>query len=171
MARIDYINPENAHWLVAGILARRGGRNLHKILGHSPHVTEAFVRVAETLRFETELDPSLRELAILRVGILSKANYEIEAHKIHARRAGLTHDQIEAVTSSRKEIESLPSLHCDVIALTDDIVHNVRASDATFSKLSAVLSARALVELVVTIGFYMAACRVLETFDIDPNPT
>jgi AhpD family alkylhydroperoxidase len=171
MARIDYINPEDAHWLVAGILARRGGRNLHKILGHSPHVTEAFVRVAETLRFETELDPTFRELAILRVGVLSKANYEIEAHKVHARRAGLTDDQIEATTTSQNEAESLSSLHRDIIAFTDDIVQNVRASDATFGPLSNVLSARAIVELVVTIGFYMAACRVLETFDIDPNLT
>jgi hypothetical protein len=50
---------------------------------------------------------------------------------------------------------------------TDDIVANVRASDATFLPLQAALKHRPLVELVVAIGFYMAACRFLETFDID----
>jgi hypothetical protein len=54
-----------------------------------------------------------------------------------------------------------------VLRFADDVVANVRASDATFSPLQAELAPRPLVEPVVAIGFYMAACRVLATFDID----
>ena len=43
----------------------------------------------------------------------------------------------------------------------------MRAGDETFRPLAEVLGPRPLVELVVAIGFYMAACRFLATFDID----
>ncbi|MEQ1724524.1 MAG: hypothetical protein ABL882_01180 [Sphingopyxis sp.] len=50
---------------------------------------------------------------------------------------------------------------------TDDVVVNVRAGDASFEPLRARLSLQELQELTVTVGFYMMACRFLETFDVD----
>jgi hypothetical protein len=50
--------------------------------------------------------------------------------------------------------------------VTDGVVLNVRRSDETLL-LKVALDLRQLVELVVAVGFYMAACRFLETFDID----
>jgi len=50
---------------------------------------------------------------------------------------------------------------------TDDVVANVRASDATFEPLHARLSLQELQELTVTIGYYMMVCRFLETFGVD----
>ena len=50
---------------------------------------------------------------------------------------------------------------------TDDVVANVRASDETFDALAARLSVQELQELTVTIGFYMAVSRYLETFGVD----
>ena len=73
MARIPYVESENAHWLTREILARRNNRNIHRMLGHSGPLADAFVRLATTLRYESELDPALREIAILRVGVLSGA--------------------------------------------------------------------------------------------------
>jgi alkylhydroperoxidase family enzyme len=54
-----------------------------------------------------------------------------------------------------------------VMRYTDDVVANVRASDATFDPLLAVLSVQELQELTVTIGFYMLVSRYLETFGVD----
>ena len=167
MARIPYVVNENAHWLTREILARRNNRNIHRMLGHSGPLADAFVRLATTLRYECELDPALREIAILRVGVLSGATYEVTAHRVHARDAGLSDRQIAAVEAGEDEGEVLTPLQRCVMRLADDVVVNVRASDATFSPLKAELGHRPLVELVVAIGFYMAACRVLRTFDID----
>ena len=165
MARIPYVESENAHWLTREILARRNNRNIHRMLGHSGPLADAFVRLATTLRYESELDPALREIAILRVGVLSGATYEVTAHRGHARAAGLSERQIAAVEAG--EARALTPLQQGVMRFTDDVVANVRASDATFLPLQAALEPRSLVELVVAIGFYMAACRFLETFDID----
>ena len=167
MARIPYVESENAHWLTREILARRNNRNIHRMLGHSGPLADAFVRLATTLRYESELDPALREIAILRVGVLSGATYEVTAHRVHARNAGLSEPQVAAVEAGEAGSAALTPLQQGVMRFTDDIVANVRASDATFQPLQAALPPRSLVELVVAIGFYMAACRFLETFDID----
>ena len=50
---------------------------------------------------------------------------------------------------------------------TDDVVVNVRASDDTFDALAQHLSEQELQELTVTIGFYMAVSRYLETFGVE----
>ena len=50
---------------------------------------------------------------------------------------------------------------------TDDIVQNVRASDETFQTMEAAFSHQELVELTLTIGYYMMVSRFLETFDVD----
>jgi alkylhydroperoxidase family enzyme len=54
---------------------------------------------------------------------------------------------------------------------TDDVVHNVRASDATFAPLHERLSLQEMQELTVTIGFYMMVSRYLETFGIEIEPS
>ena len=167
MARIPYVETETAHWQTREILARRNNRNIHRMLGHSGPLADAFVRLATTLRYESELDHALREIAILRVGVLSGATYEVTAHRAHARHAGLSDQQIAAVEAGRRHRRGADAAAAERDRFTDDVVTNVRASDATFAPLKAELGHRPLVELVVAIGFYMAACRFLETFDID----
>ena len=55
----------------------------------------------------------------------------------------------------------------EVMAFTDDVVANVRASDATFEAVRKRLGDRALQELTMTVGYYMMVSRYLETFDVD----
>ena len=54
-----------------------------------------------------------------------------------------------------------------VLRFTDDVVRNVRASDKNLKAVQAFLSAGALVELTLTIGYYMMVCRVLETTGVE----
>jgi 4-carboxymuconolactone decarboxylase len=54
-----------------------------------------------------------------------------------------------------------------VMRFTDDVVKNVRASDATWKPLIERLSLQEMQELVATIGYYMTASRFLENFDVD----
>ena len=49
---------------------------------------------------------------------------------------------------------------------TDDVVLNVRASEATFAPLSPQFSYQEMQELTITIGYYMMVSRFLEPFDV-----
>ncbi len=57
-----------------------------------------------------------------------------------------------------------------IIRYTDEVVKNVKASDALFKELLAQLDNRRMAELTLTIGFYMAVSRFLENFEVDIEP-
>ncbi len=113
-----------------------------------------------------KLSPALREIAILRVGWLSRASYEIFQHERIGRDAGLSEDKLRAVASGAQN-SAFDKPEKAVLLYTDDIVNNVRASDETLNAVKAFLDAEQLVELTVTIGYYMMVSRFLESMGVD----
>ena len=57
-----------------------------------------------------------------------------------------------------------------MLAYTTDVVQNVGAGDTTHSAISAFLSDREIIELVLAVGFYMLVARVMECSEIDLDP-
>ncbi len=108
----------------------------------------------------------MREIAIVRVGVLSRASYEVHQHERISRRLGMS-DELIAGIHAGPEAAVFTPLQNQVMAFTDDVVANVRACDATFEPLKTALGFKALQELTVTIGYYMLVSRFLETFDVD----
>ncbi len=128
----------------------------------------AFSRFGNHLLFKSALDPVLREIAILRVGVLSDAAYEMYQHDAHQPQP--RHERGAARRRSAPAPTTRRSTTCSALVMryTDDVVRNVRASDATFDAARpSTLSLQELQELTVTIGFYMAVSRFLETFGVD----
>jgi AhpD family alkylhydroperoxidase len=158
MARIPYApsgNPGADHSL-----------NLFRMLAHSPPTLTGFGTLGGALLQEGTLDPRLRELAIVRVGLLARADYEVEKHTVIARAMGLSDAEIAALQVDA-DPAPLDDVSRTVRALTDELFHGIRASDAALEAVRRHLDDRALVELVVTIGFYGLVCRVLETLGVD----
>ena len=56
------------------------------------------------------------------------------------------------------------------LAFTDEIIRLRRPTDATFKAIAAKLTPAALVELQLSVGFYIMTSKFLETFDIDMQP-
>ncbi len=166
MARIPYIDPENAPEPVAQLLEDLPPLNIFMMMAHTGQTLRDFVRLGNRILFEGTLDPILRELAILRVGHLSGAAYEIHHHRAIARQLEIPARKIEAVERGGSaaiftELERL------VLLFVDDVVRNVRAGDQTFAPLTKHLNHSQIQELVLTIGYYMMVARFLETFDVD----
>jgi alkylhydroperoxidase family enzyme len=158
MARIPYApsgNPGADHSL-----------NLFRMLAHSPPTLAGFGKLGGALLQDLTLDARLRETAIVRVGLLAGADYEVEKHTAIARAVGLGDAEIAALQIGADQA-ALGDTARAVVALADELFHGIRASDATFAAARRHLDDRQLVELVVTIGFYGLVCRVLETLDVD----
>ena len=115
----------------------------------------------------TELDNRLRELAILRVGRLSRAAYEVFQHERIAREAGVAEEKIAALRDATIEAAVFSDNEKAVLRYTDDVVRNVKASDKTLKAVQAFLTPGAVVELTLTIGYYMMVCRLLETTGVE----
>jgi alkylhydroperoxidase family enzyme len=136
----------------------------------SPPVFEAVSRVGSAFINGSSLPPRLRELAILRVGYLSSAAYEVFQHEALARHVGLSDQEIAAIRAG--DPAALDETQRAVLEFVDDLVKNVRAGDATLAAMRARLDDAQVVDLILVSGFYMMICRILETggVELDSQP-
>ena len=168
MSRIPYYEVENAAGKHAEFLAKLGtDLNIYRMLAHSEFGLKGFVRIGNALLHRGELDPVLRELAILRVGRLSRTAYEVFQHERIARGVGVADDKIAALRDATIEAPVFSDQEKAVLRFADDVVRNVRASDKNLKAVEAFLSRGAMLELTLTIGYYMMVCRFLETTGVD----
>ncbi|HEV2362987.1 MAG TPA: carboxymuconolactone decarboxylase family protein [Caulobacteraceae bacterium] len=166
MARIPYFDTSKASGRAARAYEKLPPLNIFRMLGHSGELVDGFTRLGTQILYFTSLDPVLREIAILRVGVLSHAKYEVFQHQRIARGIGMSDALIAAIREGPKAA-LFDDAQREVMAFTDDVVANVRASEATFAPLRKRLGYKGLQELVITIGYYMLVSRFLETFDVD----
>jgi len=146
--------------------------NVGRIMQHfSPAVLEGFSKMTGGVMFGSPFDAQLREIAILRVGHLSKCAYEVYHHESFGRHAGLTEEKIKG-TKDQPDASFWSPVEKAVIAFTDDIVLNVRPGDATLGEIRKYLSDSEVMDLIASIGTYMLVCRILETtgIELDPQP-
>src|ERR1700722_16218712 len=169
MARIEYSDPAKASDRTREILGKNRNANIFRMMAHSPSYFEQYCRLGGAIRHRGELDPVVRELAVTRTGILCEAPYEIVAHKRIGRNIGVTDEQNEAL-ENWEAATCFNEVQRAALAFTDEIIRLRRPSDATFNAIAGKLSPGALVELQLSVGFYIMTSKFLETFDIDMQP-
>jgi alkylhydroperoxidase family enzyme len=166
MARVPYPDPKTLSAETQELLGKLPKLNIFRMMAGGEGLLAAFTRMGNYILAKSKIDPVLREIAIVRVGVLSKAKYEVFQHERISRGLGMS-DALIAAIHKGPEDPAFDELQRLVMRFTDDVVKNVRASDATWKPLVERLSLQEMQELVVTIGYYMTASRYLENFDVD----
>ncbi len=169
MARMEYCDPAQASERTREILSKNRNANIFRMLAHSPDYFEQYCRLGRAIRFKGELDPIVRELAITRTGILCEAPYEVVAHKRIGKGVGVTDEQ-NAALDNWKAAACFDETQRAALAFTDEVVAMNKPADATFNAIAGKLTPGALVELQLSIGFYIMTSKFLETFAIDLQP-
>lgn len=169
MARIPYFDMAQAPGSYTELLGKRPPLNLYRMLPHAGKAAEGFLKLGGALLRENTLDSQLREIAVLRVGILSHAAYEVHQHQRVARHVGLSDAKVAALEIGADD-SALTDIERLVVRFTDQLVHHVKAPDEMFAVMQQQFSHRELSELVMTIGFYMMVSRFLENFEVDIEP-
>ena len=171
MPRVPLIQNEEADPIIRDMftkMEKNGYRvlNLFRVVAHSPEVGRGFLRMGNAILFKGELSPKLRELAILRVGHLTKANYEWTQHVAIALRVGVTQSQIDGIGGWVGSGE-FDDRERAVLRYTDEVTQNVRTSEDTYQALRKFLSEKETVELTIVIGYYNMVSRVLESLQVE----
>jgi 4-carboxymuconolactone decarboxylase len=169
MARIPYFDPAQAQGRARKQYERLPALNIFRRLGHSGEMLDGFVKLGGQILNFADLDPVLREIAIIRVGVLCGSTYEAHQHGRIGRGIGMSQALLDGIDEG-PDAAVFTQLQRQVMAFTDDVVKNVRASDATFDPLCKALGYKQIQELVITIGYYMMVSRFLETFDVEIEP-
>ena len=141
--------------------------NVQRMLMHlTPAIRDKMTPFSMSLLQEGILDPILRELALVRVGLLSKAAYEVHHHDALAWTVGVPQAKLDALRMDEIGDPFTPQEQA-VLRFTDDVVKNVRPGDATLAQLQTYLSSAEIIELVLVTGMYMTVSRILETFGVE----
>ena len=169
MARIDYRDLATADARTREIAEKNRNANIFRMMAHSPAYFEQYCRLGRAIRFKGEIDPVVRELAFTRTGILCEAPYVVVAHKRIGKGVGVTDEQNEAL-ANWKGAACFDETQRAALAFTDEVVTMRRPTDATFNAIAAKLTPGALIELQLSIGFYIMTSKFLETFGVDLQP-
>src|SRR5262249_16951135 len=141
MPRIPYFDVESASGRHAEFLEKlKPHVNIYRMLANSESGIKGFTRMGNALLHRSELDPVLREIAILRVGRLSRAAYEVFQHERIAREAGVAEEKIAALRDATIEAPAFTDQEKAVLRFTDEVVRNIKATDRTFKPVQALLS-------------------------------
>lgn len=166
MARMAYVNEKEATERTQDILEKNGSRNIFRMLAHSESHLVNYCRLGNAIRFKGALDAQLRELAITRTGILCHSDYEVAAHRGLGRNVGISEEKLDALDEGANS-DVYSDIEKAVLRFTDEVVTSDRPSDATFNAAARTLGPEALVELQISIGFYIMTSKFLRAFDID----
>jgi alkylhydroperoxidase family enzyme len=151
--------------VVNAIRARRAGGkllNLDRMLLQSPAFAQGWNAMFGAIRNKTAISPRLRELAIMSIGVLNRAEYEWKQHEPEFLAAGGTKAQLDAL---RDPVAALTDkAHFDeadraTLALTHEMTTKVTVSEATMSRVRAFLPDSQVVELIGTIAGYNMVSR------------
>lgn len=135
-----------------------------------PELYEKHLNLGIALLGEGVLPARLRELAILRTGWLLGAPYEWGEHVAIGKRAGLTVAEIERVTQG--SVAQGWDEHDRAVLLAAEELHaSAMISDATWSRLSAFLDDRQLIELPYLIGNYTKVAYLQNALRFRLGPT
>lgn len=168
MARIPYVEFETASPKARETLEKLPAKlNIFKMMAHAETNFRPLVGLGTSILTQQQLPARLRELAILRVARLSKAEYEWVQHVPIAKMTGVSDEQVAALERDDAGAACFDAVDRVVLRATDEIVRDGGPSDATFAELSRHLSHREFVELVLAVGFYMVMARLMISTRID----
>ena len=169
MARLPYADPDAAPEKARALFdALPVKLNLFRMLLHAPSAMRAYLMLGNAILARQKLDPKIRELAILRVAALSPAEYERTQHVPIAKACGASDAEIAAV--AKGDLASLDPRAALALRFTDACLREVRVPDALFEEARGAFSPQEIVELAITVGYYMMTARVLETLGVDIEP-
>jgi alkylhydroperoxidase family enzyme len=169
LARLPYADPAAAPEKARAIFEALPVKlNLFRMLLHAPGALRGYLTLGTGILARQKLDPRIRELAILRVAALSPAEYERTQHVPIAKACGATDAEIDAV--AKGDLASLDPRAGIALRFADACLREVRVPDALFEEARGAFSPQEIVELVMTVGYYMMTARLLETLGVDLEP-
>lgn len=163
---IPYLTDEQAQpkELVQTIQSRRpGGKllNLDRVLLHSPNFAKGWNTMLAAIRNQLKLPGNLREIAIMAIAVLNKADYEWIQHEPEFLKAGGTKEQLAAIKKLKADPKLFKPEELAAFQLTVEMTRDVKPKQATIDKVRKLLPDEQVVELIGTISGYNMVSRFL----------
>jgi 4-carboxymuconolactone decarboxylase len=143
---------------------------LFRMVAHAESAYVPWLRYGGALLTRLELDPVLRELAILQVARLVDSQYEWVQHDPIARAVGVSAEQIAAVEAGRDDDPAFDRDEALVLRVTRAAVTQGAAEEPDVLELARLLGPRQVVELLLVVGNYLAIAMLIASTGLEPDP-
>jgi 4-carboxymuconolactone decarboxylase len=119
----------------------------------SPEFMDRAQNLGEFLRFKTSLPHRLSEMVILLTARGWTQEYEFDAHRPLAVKAGVKPQIIAAITEGRRPAD-MAADEAAAYDLCDELDRNKSVSDATYERALKIFGQRGVVEIIGLKGYY-----------------
>jgi alkylhydroperoxidase family enzyme len=148
-------------------IQKMGGRvlNIFKTLAHHPKLMKRWLVFGNHILGKNTLSPRERELAILRIGWLCRAEYEWGQHVAISRAVGVSDADILRVPDG-PDAAGWDPFDATLMRAVDELHSDAMITDPTWKALSERYDTQQLMDLVFTVGQYNLVSMALNTFGV-----
>lgn len=166
--RIPLVDVETAPEEVRSAMAALPVRlNIFRMMAHAPTSFRPLLRLGASILSAQQLDPELREYAILLGVKAFGGRYEWIQHVPIAEATGASAEQVAAIESGDLAADCFDQKEKAFLAFVQESATGVRCADATFDAMKRHFSDREIVETILTIGYYQMLARLTECTDTE----
>jgi AhpD family alkylhydroperoxidase len=164
MALIPYVDPEAAPEAMRKALTVVPPLNVFRMLANSEAGFWPYVDYNATLLAQLQLDPVMRELAILRVAALDRCDYERVHHEGIAHQVGASEEQVARAVDGAAAGDGLEAL---VYAVVGGVVAENRAPREAVLTLNERLGPGQVVELMMAVTHYHGLAALVASVEME----
>lgn len=153
---------------IAGVVTGTKPPHVFTTLGHNHGLFWGWLHFAGKLMPGGTLPRYQSEMLILRVAHLRDCAYEFEHHRKLGKRAGVTEEQIRALTTDLNSGSWSPRERT-LLETADALVAQNDLTDAQWERLSNEVSPKTAIEVLMLIGHYNMLATTLITLRVQPD--
>jgi len=143
--------------------------NIFATLAHHPKLLRRWLVFGNHVLSKSTLPARDRELVILRIGWLCRAEYEWGQHVVIGKQSGLSDEEILRITEG-PEAAGWEPLDRALLRATDELHADAFIADATWASLCEQYDTQRLMDLVFTVGQYNMVSMALNTLGVQLEP-
>jgi len=143
--------------------------NIFRTLANHPKLAKRWMVFANHILGKNSLPPREREIVILRIGWLCRAEYEWGQHVVIGKREGLSDDEIRRIGAGA-DAPGWAELDRALLRATDELWDDAMVSDSTWKELARFLNTGQLMDVVFTVGQYNLVSMALNSFGVQLDP-
>ena len=146
---------------------RRDGHvyNIFATLARHPDLFRKWLVFGNHVLFKSSLPPREREIVILRMGWLCRAEYEWGHHVDIGKKAGLTSEEVHRIAAG-PDAPAWSPFDATLLRAVDELHNDSFLSDATWKSLAAHYTTQQLLDLIFAAGQYKLVSMALNSLGV-----
>ncbi len=144
---------------------QRQGYNVYRTMARHPKMMARWFTFASYVLSESTLPPRHREMVILRIGWLCRAEYEFAHHARIGRSVGLSPEEISRITEG-PQASGWDPFEAALLQAVDELRSQAFITGPTWDLLARRYDSNQLMDLVITVGEYNLVSMMLNTLGV-----